>query len=129
MLGHYLSEVYMQIKVQDKDFPIKLSLFIYFFVSLVFVGITIRIKFLYFRRVYLYQTVMQSRSFDHLLTVYCMCYLQCYTYVKAYKVGKCSCPTTFTSCFIHLYNGLFCSCCLSFQLDADFCSFYNPVRP
>ena len=59
-----------------------------------------------------------------------MCYFKCYTYVKADKLAKYSCPTTFTSSsFIHLYsvirNGLFCSCCLSFQLD--FFSFYNPV--
>ena len=26
-------------------------------------------------------------------------------------------------------NGLFCSCCLSFQLNADFSSFYNPIPP
>ena len=39
--------------------------------------------------------------------------------------------------YIHLYswcldiirNVLFCRCCLSFQLDADFFSFYNPVAP
>ena len=61
-----------------------------------------------------------------------------HTYVKADKLGKYSCPTMFYIIhFIHLYswcldtigNRLFCSCCLRFQLDANFFSFHNPVPP
>ena len=55
--------------------------------------------FSFFRRGSLYQALMQSRSFDYLLYV-----LFSVLYVKADKLGKCSCPTTLTSSILYIYT-------------------------